>query len=306
MRRHPILYSILFIFLAFFVLAAVVMVIVFFSSENRASLLSRGGEVAVIRIEGPIFESTDIIKELHRYKNRKKVKALVLRIDSPGGAVAPSQEIYEEIKKLKPDKKIVVSMGTVAASGAYYIACPADKIFASPGTITGSIGVIMESLNMSELLKWAHLENRVIKSGKYKDVGSPFRDMTPEERAYLQDLLDNMYNQFVKVVATERNLPLDKMSTIANGKIYTGEQAIKQGLVDQLGTLYDAIEEAKKLAGLPEEARVIWPREDRIPIERFLFQNKTKNSLEHFIKKYFHGLDVPVWMYSLSMDALPQ
>lgn len=303
MRRHPILYSILFVFLSCLFLFFIFVVALLFSTGTTSSILP-GGEVAVIVLEGPIFESTEFLKELKRYQKNKSIKAVVLRIDSPGGAVAPSQEIFEEVKKLKQDKKVVVSMGTVAASGGYYIASAADKILASPGTITGSIGVIMESLNFQHFLKWAHLENRVIKSGEYKDAGSPFREMTPVEKAYLQNILDNMYGQFKSAIAEQRGFSGEEMDALANGKIYTGDQAVKNGLIDGVGTLYDAIDEAKKLAGLPEDARVIWPRERRLPFERLFLHSGTKNSLEDFVKKYFHGMDFPVWLYMLNLDTI--
>lgn len=300
MHRHPILYSFLFIFLILFFFAGLFGVVFTLSGGGRSGWVPFG-EIAVIEIEGPIFDATDIIRELHAYGKNSSIKALVLRIDSPGGAVAPSQEIFEEVKKLRKDKKIVVSMGTVAASGAYYIASAADKIFASPGTITGSIGVIMESMSFQELIKWVRLERRVIKSGQFKDVGSPFREMLPEERAYLQAILDNMYGQFKRAVAENRGFSPAEINRIAEGKIYTGEQALNQKLIDGLGTLYDAIDEAKKLAGLSENARVVWPRGERLPFGSFFFDAMGKNSLEHFVKKYFHGLDMPVWLYSLSL-----
>ncbi|MBI2339974.1 MAG: signal peptide peptidase SppA [Deltaproteobacteria bacterium] len=299
MRRHPILLSFLVVFLILFFLAGVFVVVVALTGGDGAKWLPLG-DIAIVEIEGPIFDSTDIIKELHRYGENSSIKAVVLRIDSPGGAVAPSQEIFEEVKKLKKTKKVVVSLGTVGASGAYYIACAADKIIASPGTITGSIGVIMESMSFHEVLKWARLENRVIKSGEYKDVGSPFREMLPGERAYLQAILDNMYGQFKNAVAENRGFSQEQIDLIAEGKIYTGEQAMTQKLVDGLGTLYDAIDEAKKLAGLSPDARVIWPRKDKFPFESLLFDSMEKNSLEHFVKKYFHGMDAPVWLYSMN------
>ena len=223
------------------------------------------GEVAVIKIEGPIFDSIPVLKELRFYQENDAVKALVLRIDSPGGAVAPSQEIFEEVKKFKKDKIVVVSMGTLAASGGYYIASAAHKIVASPGTVTGSIGVIMETMGVGEVLKTLKLESRVIKSGEYKDIGSPLRGVEPKEKAYLQAMLDNMYHQFVEAVSEQRKIPLETMKGLAEGKIYTGQQALEVGLVDQLGTLYDAIDEAKKMAHLSEDAGVIWPREERFP-----------------------------------------
>src|SRR3989338_99212 len=219
--KHPILLSFTIVFLVFGFLVGLFAFVIALSRGNISSSFS-GGQVAVVKIEGPIFDSGDTIEELEDYFQDDSVKAIVLRIDSPGGAAAPSQEIYEEVRKIKAKKPVVISMGTVAASGGYYIAAAGSEIFANPGTITGSIGVIMESLNFEKLFEWAKLENQVIKSGKFKDVGSPFRKMTAEEKAYLQNILDNMYLQFMKAVADNRGFTPEKMSELAQGKIYTG------------------------------------------------------------------------------------
>ena len=287
MTRHPILFSVIFIGLAMALIVLVFGSILTLSFHNGP--LFSFGNVAVLDIEGAIYDSGDILKDMEKARKDDSVKAVVLRIDSPGGAVAPSQEIFEEVKKIRLKKKVVVSMGTVAASGGYYIASAADRIFASPGTITGSIGVIMESVGVEGLLSWPHLDSRVIKSGEYKDVGSPFRKMKPEEKVYLQSVLDNMYDQFKKAVSEGRGMDSAKVEGLAQGKIYTGEQALAAGLVDEMGTLYDAIDAAKKMAGLSVEAPVIWPREDHFPFN--LFSSKS------FIKNYFHGFDFPVWLY---------
>lgn len=300
MKRHPILFSFIFVFFTVAFLGLIFLVVVFLSSGNRGAYLPFG-DIAIVKIEGPIFEAIDTLRELERYRKNRSIKAIVIRIDSPGGAVAPSQEIFEEVKKLKKNKKVVVSMGTVAASGAYYIASAADKIFASPGTITGSIGVIMESFGLHELVKWALVESRVIKSGEYKDVGSPFREMTSKEKAYLQDILDNMYQQFKSAISKQRGISMEKMDEIAEGKLYTGEMAVKAGLIDELGTLYDALDEAKKLAGLPEDARIIWPRDERFPYSIFFSTKKWIDSIENFARKYFYGLSFPMWLYHLSL-----
>ena len=169
---------------------------------------------------------------------------MVLRINSPGGAVGPSQEILREVEKVKKKKKIVASLGTVAASGGYYIACGADLIMANKGTATGSIGVIMQFTNVEALTKKVGLDFFTLKSGRYKDVGSPFRSMTPEEREYMQHLLDNIYQQFLSDVARNRKIPLEKLKSLAEGKVYTGEEAKQVGLVDEFGNLPDAIERA--------------------------------------------------------------
>lgn len=288
MKHHPILFSILIIFLVFVFFISLLMALVLYFSGSQGPFLSMG-DMAVLKIEGAIYDSEPTLKEIVRLKEEDAIKAVVVRIDSPGGAVAPSQEIFEELKKLREKKKVVVSMGTVAASGGYYIASVAHKILASPGTITGSIGVIMESLGFQELLKKISLESRVIKTGDYKDVGSPLRRMEPSEREYLEKILVNMYDRFLKDVSQMRGMEIEKLRTLAQGKIYTGEQALEVGLIDGLGTLYDAIEEAKKLAGLPKDAKVIWPREEGLPWMGILSS----------VKKTLQQVDFPLGLYLL-------
>jgi protease-4 len=188
------------------------------------------------------------------------VKAIILRIDSPGGGVGPSQEIYREVLKAKQKKKMVTSMGAVAASGGYYVACASDLIVANPGTITGSIGVIMQFSNFEELLKKVGIKGVVLKSGEHKDIGSPFREMTPEEKKIMQETLDNVHQQFIRAVADGRNLDQAKVLPIADGRIMTGEQAKQLGLVDKMGNLDDAIEEAAKLVGIEGRPHVLYPK----------------------------------------------
>ncbi len=216
-----------------------------------------GDKVALIRIEGPIFDSKDAIDTLKDYVKDLSVKAIVLRVDSPGGAVAPSQEIYEEVRKAVAKKTIVVSMGSVAASGGYYISAPATRIIANPGTLTGSIGVIMEIPNMEGLMSKIGVKSEVIKSGKHKDIASVFRGIGKEEREILQDVLDNVHNQFITAVSEGRKMLRDDVQRIADGRIYTGEQALKIGLVDELGNLEDAVKAAAKLSGIKGEPSVV-------------------------------------------------
>ncbi|OGQ07989.1 MAG: hypothetical protein A3G32_07525 [Deltaproteobacteria bacterium RIFCSPLOWO2_12_FULL_40_28] len=269
----------------FFFIIGGLTIFLFLSGSHSKGLLDFG-EIEVIKIEGPIFDSLHTIKELHRLQKSNSIKAVVLRIDSPGGAVAPSQEIYEEVKKLKAVKKVVVSMGTMAASGGYYIACAADKILAQPGTITGSIGVIMESFGFQNWLEKSQLENRVLKSGMLKDVGSPFRSMTPEEQAYLQSVIDNMYGQFTEAVSQSRNISPEKIKILSDGRVFTGEQAYETGLVDGLGTIYDAINEAKKLAGLAADAGVIWPHEEKGVLDFLFPTSSVKSKIENFLGNF--------------------
>ncbi len=216
-------------------------------------------KIALIRIEGVILESKDTIEELKRYDKNPSIKGIILRIDSPGGAVVPSQEIYEEVKKIRDARKktIVTSMGSVAASGGYYIAAGTERIIANPGSITGSIGVIMELANIEGLLKKIGIEPVVIKSGEHKDVGSIFRGMTEEERKLLQGLMDDVHSQFIEAVAKGRGLKLEVVRALADGRVFTGRQAKDAGLVDELGNLEDAVKITAKLAKIEGEPRVI-------------------------------------------------
>lgn len=216
-----------------------------------------GEKIAIVRIEGMIMDSKDTIDELKEYVKDPSIKALILRIDSPGGAVAPAQEIYEEVKKAVSKKKVVVSMGTVAASGGYYIASSATKIIANPGTLTGSIGVIMEIPNIEGLMNKLGIKTEVVKSGRHKDIASVFREMKKEEREILQGVLDNVHEQFIKAVAEGRRMHVDDVRKIADGRIFTGEQALKKGLIDELGNLEDAINIAAKLAGIKGEPAIV-------------------------------------------------
>ena len=224
-----------------------------------------GSRLALIRIEGPIIDAKDTIDEIKEYTKDKSIKAIVLRVDSPGGAVAPSQEIYEEVKKAVAKKKVVVSMGSVAASGGYYISAPATKIIANPGTLTGSIGVIMEIPNIEKLMDKIGIKTEVIKSGRHKDIASAFRSMGKEEREILQGVMDNVHEQFIRAVAEGRKMKVEELRKIADGRIFTGEQAKTYGLVDELGTLEDAIKIAADLAGMKEEPEVV-SKKDKLSV----------------------------------------
>ncbi len=228
----------------------------------------QSGNVAIVEVLGGIFDSKPVIEKLHDLKKDDGVKAVVLRIDSPGGSVSASQEIFEAVKDFKAKKPIVASMGTVAASGGYYIAAPATKILANAGTITASIGVRLELMNVQDLMEWARLKPITLKAGQMKDVGSSTRPMTPEEREYLEGLLKAMHQQFKKAVAESRNIPMDQLETFADGRVLTGEEAVSKGLVDQLGSQEDAVTLAASLAGIKGEPEVYYPSlEERSVIE---------------------------------------
>jgi protease-4 len=239
-----------------------------------------GGEkVAIIEIRGVLLDPQPVVEKLIKLRKNEKVKAIVLRIDSPGGGVGPSQEIYAEVKKTQRDKKVLVSVGSVAASGGYYIACAADKIVANPGAITGSIGVIVESMNVEDLLQKLGLKSTVVKSGRLKDVGSPFRPMTEEERSLLQGVLDSVHDQFIRAVAEGRKLPLDRVRELADGRIFSGAQARELGLVDELGTLEDTVDQAAKLAGIRGEPEVLYPEKKRFSLWDLLLQESLQRIL---------------------------
>lgn len=219
--------------------------------------LSTGDKIAVLRVEDVIVDSQIYLESIDTIEKDENIKAVVLRIDSPGGAVGPSQEIYSEIKELGKKIPVVSSIGGVGASGGYYIACASEKIYANPGAITGSIGVIAQFASYEKLLDWAKIDVEVIKSGKYKDVGSAFREMNEEDRQYIQELIDNVYAQFKNAVAESRDLDTKEIDKVADGKIYTGEQALKLKLIDELGTLNDAIGDAGELADIKGEPEVV-------------------------------------------------
>lgn len=225
---------------------------------SEASLIDGQG-VGLVEVKGMILDSRETVRQLRYFLKKDSVKAVVLRVDSPGGVVAPSQEISEEVKKFAAKKKIIVSMGSLAASGGYYISAPATLIYANPGTITASIGVILKLSNIEELMDKIGIKSSTLKTGKFKDAGSPMRQMSDEERAMLQSVISSTHEQFVRAVASGRKLPLDEVRRIADGRVLSGEQAKELKLVDRLGTLQDAIEEAGRLAGIKGDPEVLEP-----------------------------------------------
>jgi protease-4 len=218
------------------------------------------GKVAIVNIKGVIIDSSSYIEEIKEYRKDPTIKSIVLRVDSPGGAVVPSQEIYEEIKRTTQLKPVVVSMGSVAASGAYYISCPATKIIANPGTLTGSIGVLMELPNIKGLLDKIGVKSETVKSGKYKDITSPFKPLQQDEREVLQKLIDDVHEQFINSVSEGRKIPLHKVKKIADGRIFTGIKAKEFGLVDEIGDLDYAIKVAAQLGKIKGEPEIIYKK----------------------------------------------
>ena len=285
MKRNPLL-----IFLAivgvFFILAIVfVSILVFSFWGERPSLVGKSDSIGVIKVEGVIYDSEPVLKALQKFKESDHIKAIIVRIDSPGGVVGASQEIYSELKKLRGSKKVIASFGSLGASGAYYIACGADKIVANPGTLTGSIGVIMEFANLQKLYQWAKMDHTVIKSGRYKDVGSPFRPMDADEKEFLNHLVKNVHQQFKGVVLAERKIAPANVEMVTDGRVFTGEEAKQLGLVDQLGNFQDAVEVAKELAGLKGKPELIYPAKEKMPLWKYFIGESTTRLVDSFLMR---------------------
>ena len=266
MRNHFILRGLGILFVVVLVLFTTVFFFAYFTGgDPRVLSLFSGDGVGVLQIDGAIDDSHEVLAEMKRLKEMPWVKAIVVRIDSPGGAVAPTQEIFEEIQRFKKQKPIIASMGGMATSGGYYIAAACDRIVANPGTLTGSIGVIMQLSNVEELMKKIGVRGVNVKSGANKDLGSPFQTLSPEGREILQSLVDNVHSQFVAAVAKGRGMKEAQVRKLADGRVFSGAQAKELGLVDQFGTLEDAVELAAKRAGLESEPAVYYshPEQER-------------------------------------------
>ncbi len=261
-RRHPLLFSFLiFSGLASVTLVAVAVIIAAGPGISEYEIMGGaedGEQVGVVEVLGVIADAKETIRQLRRFREDENIRAIVLRVDSPGGVVGPSQEIYREVAKTRQVKKVVASMGAVAASGGYYVVASADGIIANPGTITGSIGVIMEYTNFKELFSKIGLAPVVIKSGTFKDTGSPVRDITPEEEKYLQSFVQELHEQFVAAIAEGRKMKPDTVRKLADGRIYTGADAKSLGLVDRIGNLEDAVQWAGELAGVKGEVTAVY------------------------------------------------
>ncbi len=271
MAKKQDLTILLFLFVLL-VVAAVAVAWLLGRGEQEEVIGGRGERVGLVEVRGVIVESEPVVRQLERFRKDRSVRAVILRVDSPGGGVAASQEIYQEVCRVRDSgKPIVCSMGSVAASGGYYIAVGCNKIVANPGTTTGSIGVIAEIPRVDRLLDRLGVEIAVVKSGRYKDIGSPYREMTPDERRLLQEWIDDAYDQFLHTVSEERGIPVDSLRPVADGRVFTGRQAMKLGLVDTLGTLRDAARLAARLAGSLEEPKLVRPVTRRISLWDVLF-----------------------------------
>jgi protease-4 len=293
--KHPILIVLIILGITVILLGVVMTVILQFFGPS--SSLAFGDKIGVIPIKGPIMDSGPIVSQLLDFKKDKGIKAIILRIDSPGGGVGPSQEIYREVRKTIKTKKVITSMGSMAASGGYYIASATNKIVANPGTLTGSIGVIMEFVQLQELFKKIGVSLEVLKSGEFKDIGSPHRKMSERDKEVIKGLISDVQNQFVSAVARGRSLSKEKVQEIADGSILSGAKAKELGLVDVLGNFQDAVDLAKKMTGIKGEAKLVYPKKQASRLWDIILQKTTesvyravKNTLKTSLEYRWTGL----------------
>jgi protease-4 len=253
---------------AFFLFVLAVFTLVYLTlhagGESSSAFGGFGGKIGVVELEGVILDPSVVVDQLKKFADDDSIKAIIIHVNSPGGGVAASEEIYREVKRIRDQRKkrIVASIETVGASGAYYVSSATNKIYADNGSVVGSIGVISEWVNYGDLLRWAKLKPEVLTVGEFKDTGDPTRDMTPAERAYLQSLIENMYGQFVEAVAEGRHAKNEDIRAIANGKVWTGQQALSMKLIDQLGDFQDAVHDTAKAAGINGEPVLVHPEKD--------------------------------------------
>jgi protease-4 len=253
---------------AFFLFVLAVFTLVYLTMHagtNEAGFGGFGDRIGVVDLEGVILSPQPVVGQLKKFGDDSSIKAIILHVNSPGGGVAASEEIYRAVKRVRSEKKkkIVVSIETVGASGAFYVASAADKVYADEGSIVGSIGVIAQWVNYGDLLKWAKLKDVVIKTGEFKDTGNPARDLTPAEQAYMQSLIENMFGQFIKAVADGRGMKYDDVKAIANGKVWTGQEAQSMKLIDSIGDFQKVVDDTAKSVGISGEPTLVHPEKDR-------------------------------------------
>ena len=301
MRRHPVLFGIL--ILLFIGVAFTLLVYVIGAVSGKRQAFSLNDKVGVVTVQGVITESREVVTQLNEYAKDDAIRAVVLRINSPGGGVAASEEIYGAVRELKKKKPVVASMGSIAASGGYLIACPASRIVANSGTITGSISAIMQFANVEGLLKKIGVQSAVIKSGKYKDLGSPARAMTAEEKIILQELIDDIYDYLLDVIAQDRKIKKEELRKIADGRIFTGRQAKKLGLVDELGDMEFALNLAGKLAGMKEKPEAVYPAKKKVTFWEFILQNAVASVVSEWKGRESKSSGLYfVWQPDVSLD----
>src|SRR5262245_15528604 len=265
------------------VLAGLVLAVI---QASGGAGLGLGGRIGVLSIEGLIADDMKLLEQVRAFRDDPSIKGFVIEINSPGGVVGPSQSIYEELRRLRDadNRPVIASIGSVGASGGYYVALAADSIYALPGSITGSIGVIMELPEASALLNKVGVEMQVVKSREHKDIGSPFRPITPADRQILTALVHDVYGPFVEVVERERKLPAERIVEVTDGRVLSGRQAQQEGLVDRLGNFNDAVAAAGRMAGLGNEPRLVRPPEDRLTLLDVLLGRSVTGAIQRLVK----------------------
>lgn len=268
---------------AFVLFVAIVFTLIYFtlrsgSGEEASSFSGFGDKIGVVDLDGVILDSDTVVSELKKFGDDDSIKAIILHVNSPGGGVAASEEIYREVKRLRDEKhkRIVSSISTVGASGAYYVSSATNKIFANNGSVVGSIGVIAEWVNYGDLMRWAKLKPEVLQVGALKDTGDPTREMTPEERAYMQSLINNMYGQFVNAVADARHAKPEDIKAIADGRVWTGQEALSMKLIDQIGDFQEAVDDTAKSVNIKGEPTLVYPQKERKTLFDLLFGDISK------------------------------
>jgi len=258
-----------------FVLAVFTLVYLTLRSDQQTSAFGGtfGDKIAIVDLEGIILTPKTVVEQLKKYGDDDSIKAIILHVNSPGGGVAASEEIYRAVRRVRDEKKkrIVASIESVGASGAYYVSSATNKIYADEGSIVGSIGVISEWVNYGDLLRWAKLKEVTMKAGEFKDTGNPTRDLTPAEQLYLQSLIDNMHTQFIQAVADGRKLKVDEVRAIANGKVWTGQQALPMKLIDQVADFQAAVNDTAKSVGIKGEPTLVRPERERKTVADLIF-----------------------------------
>jgi protease-4 len=261
-----------------FLMAVFTLVYVSVKADQDSGFGGFGDKIAVVEVEGVIIEPRTVSEHLRKYGDDASVKAIILHINTPGGGVAASQEIHDAVKRVREQKKkrVVAAIETVGASGGYYIASASDKIFADPGSVVGSIGVIAQYFNYGELVRWMKLKDITLKTGEFKDTGSPTRDLTPAEREYLQKLMDDMHMQFVRAVSEGRKMKEEDVKALADGRVWTGQQALPLKLVDELGDFRRAVEDTAKSVGIEGEPVLVRPMQERKTLLDLLFSDVSR------------------------------
>jgi len=285
-RRHPYLFFLL-VLAAIFALTSIVLSLILavhLLKDPLAPVSSKAGEkVGVVEVKGAIYDPEIVISQLKRFRKDDSIKAIVLRIESPGGSVGPTQEIFREVRKTSQNKTVIASMGGIAASGGYYIASGANGIVANPGTITGSIGVILGYTNFQNLLEKVGLAPVIVKSGPYKDMGSSTRKMTEEEQELLQNLVDKIHKQFITDISEGRNIDVSKVSSMADGRILLGQEAKELGLVDRLGNFEDALEWAGRKGGIKGEIIAVYAKEKKFSLVKYIVDSSVNTLTRYFL-----------------------